>query len=80
MIVTFSVLRPLTEEAVSCAMPRTAPDSRPPESPESMTAAVAAVSSSAKSESSGRTSWTCAPLTPSTCWTVRAISPSRARW
>ena len=79
-MVTFSVLRPFTEEAMSCAMPRTAPDSSPPESPESMTAAVAAVSSSANRESSGRTSWTCAPLTPSTWPTVRAISPSSARW
>ena len=80
VIVTWSVLRPFTEEAVSCAMPRTAPGSSASDGPVSMTAAVAGVSSSANRESSGSTSCTWAPVTPSTCSIVRAISPSSARW
>ena len=41
VIVTFSVFRPLTDEATSCAMPRTAPGSSASDAPASMTAAVA---------------------------------------
>ena len=41
VIVTLSVLRPLTEEATSCAMPRTAPGSSVSAALPSMTAAVA---------------------------------------
>ncbi len=59
MIVTFSVLRPLTEEATSWAMPRTAPGSSVSAELPSMTAAVAGVASSANSSSSGSTSCTC---------------------
>ena len=80
MIVTLSVLRPLTEEATSWAMPRTALGSIESAELPSMTAAVAGVASSANSSSSGSTSCTCGLLTPSTLPIVRAISPSSARW
>ena len=67
MIVTFSVLRPFTDEATSWAMPRTAPGSSVSAELPSMTAAVAGVASSANRSSSGSTSCTCGELTP---WTL----------
>jgi hypothetical protein len=80
VIETFCGLRPLTDEATSDAMPRTADGSRPVEAPLSRTAAVAGDCSSEKSWSSGSTSETCAPATPCTWPMVDAIWPSRARW
>ena len=66
MIVTLSVLRPLTEEETSWAMPATAPGSSVSAGLPSITAAVAGVSVSANRSSSGSTSCTWAPLTPET--------------
>jgi hypothetical protein len=79
VIVTLPVLRPLTEEAVSCAMPRTAPGCSVSAWLRSMTAAVAGDCSVANSVSCGSTSCTEAPSTPCTPLIVRASSPSSAR-
>ena len=80
VIVTFSVLRPFTEEAASCAMPRTAPGASVSAELPSMTAAVAGVASSWKRSSCGITICTVGFETPSTPPSVRATSPSSARW
>jgi hypothetical protein len=80
VMVTFSVLRPFTDEDTSWAIPRTAPGSSVSAELPSMTAAVAGVASSANRSSSGSTSCTCGEATPWTLPIVRAISPSSARW
>ncbi len=58
VIVTLSVLRPFTDEAVSCAMPRTAPGPSVSDGLPSMIAAVAGEASSANRSSCGITIWT----------------------
>ena len=80
VIVTLSVLRPLTEEAVSCAMPRTAPGPSVSAGLPSMIAAVAGEASSANRSSCGITICTVGLETPSTPRSVLATSPSSARW
>ena len=80
MIVTFSLLSPLTDDATTWAMPRTAPGCSVSTGLPSMTAAVAAVASSWKRSSCGSTSRTVGFWTPSTPASVRATSPSSARW
>ena len=80
VIVTFSDLRPLTEEAVSCAMPRTAPGASASEALPSWIAAVAGEASSANRSSCGITICTFGFETPCTPLSVLATSPSNARW
>ena len=80
VIVTFSVLRPFTEEAVICAMPRTAPGCSVSAELPSMIAAVAGEASSANRSSCGITIWTFGFETPSTPDSDLATSPSSARW
>jgi hypothetical protein len=80
VIVTFWGLSPFTEEAVSWAMPRTAPASSVSAVLPSMTAAVAVDCWSANRSSWGSTSWTVAFCTPCTWSIVLASWPSSARW
>jgi hypothetical protein len=80
VIVTLAGLRPFTDEATICAMPRTAPGSSVSPGLASETAAVAGLASSAKRSSSGRTRRTWAPATPWTPASCLPISPSSARW
>ena len=61
---TFSLLRPFTEDATTCAMPRVAPGCSVSAGLPSMTAAVAAVASSWNMSSCGSTSRTVGLCTP----------------
>jgi hypothetical protein len=80
LIVTLSDFRPFTAEAVSWAMPRTAPGASVSAELPSMTAAVAGLASSAKRSSCGITICTRGFETPSMPRSVLATSPSSARW
>ena len=80
VMVTLSVLRPFTEEAAICAMPRTAPGASVSDGLPSWIAAVAGDASSANRSSCGITIWTFGLETPSMPDSDLATSPSSARW
>ena len=80
VMVTFSDFRPFTEAAAVCAMPRTAPGASVSAELPSWMAAVAGVASSWKRSSCGITICTVGFETPWTPLSVRATSPSSARW